>query len=816
MNLSNKNCKRLLQLTGTFFLCVLFSTVLYAQGEINKGVISGQIITADNAPAEGVVVKLNGSDKTTISSENGFYIFKNLPEGKYTVEVSLVGHKTISKVITLAENGKKNNVSFRLELSDAELGEVVVRSGNRYKADYVSPALRLQSSILETPQNIQVIGKQLMADQQVFDIVDGITRNVSGATRQGHWDNQYANIRMRGSKIPAFRNGMNIEASWGPTAEDAAMIENIEFVKGPAGFMLANGEPGGFYNVVTKKPSGVNRQSITFSAGSFSTYRAALDLDGKLSSDGRLLYRLNVAAQQKDFYTKYNYSNRLMISPVIKYLVDDKTSVTFEYSYQGSKYLANGNYVFSKKKLLDEDISNDFFYGDPSLDPGKLRDHSVYVYLDHKLNQKWNAHAQVAYFNFSMIANSVWASSLTTAGDMVRYFSIGDEAGENRFAQFSLSGEERTGVIRHRILAGADFGNKKFWGDFRQLSPSLNFAGGKPFNVYNPVYGLPYDSIPRIDRSQNIRTRAGSTAYATVTDYGSIYVQDELGFLDDKLRVSVAGRFTYAETVGKTKAADVKDHVFSPRFGVSYSIDKQTSVYALYDQSFVPQTGTDFFGNAFKPVKGTDIEGGVKREWFNGRWQSSVSVYRIVRKNALTPDTDPTHVVGGTTFQVQLGETTTKGVELDINGELAKGLNLNANYAYTNSKITQESPNQPTKTVGNVTPNTAAHVTNAWLQYRFTKGFFEGFGASSGIQWLADRYTGTTQTPNMPNYFRVDAGLSYQKGKFGISFLMNNLLDNRRLLTAASLDTRPTVNTSFYSYIVEARRNFRTSFTYKF
>ncbi len=63
----------------------------------------------------------------------------------------------------------------------------------------------------------------------------------------GHWDNQYANIRMRGSKIPAFRNGMNIEASWGPTAEDAAMIENIEFVKGPAGFMLAAGEPGGFF-----------------------------------------------------------------------------------------------------------------------------------------------------------------------------------------------------------------------------------------------------------------------------------------------------------------------------------------------------------------------------------------------------------------------------------------------------------------------------------------------------------------------------------------------------------------------------------------
>ncbi|RFM26440.1 TonB-dependent receptor [Deminuibacter soli] len=816
MRFFNTLRRRLLPSALTFF-CLVLSVNLFAQLNTDKGIISGQIITADNQPAEGVIVRLIGTDKATLTTENGFYMFKNLPAGTYQVDVSLMGYKPLDKKVVLAENGKQNNISFQLEVSDAQLNEVVVRSGgNRYKVDRVSPSLRLQSSILETPQNIQVISKQTLADQQVFDVVDGITRNVSGATRVGHWDNQYANIRMRGSKIPAFRNGMNIEASWGPTAEDAAMIENIEFVKGPAGFMLAAGEPGGFYNVVTKKPSGVNRQSLTMSMGSFSTYRAALDLDGKLSKDGRLLYRLNVAGQQKDYFTKYNYNNRVLVSPVIKYLIDDKTSVTFEYSFQGIKYLANGNYSFSKRKLADENVANDFFYGDPSLTPGKIKDHSVYLYFDHKLSERWKAHAQVAYFNFSMVANSIWPSTLDSAGNMTRAYSIGDEAGENRFGQFSLSGEERTGNIRHRILAGADFGNKKFWGDFRQFSPNLRLAGGKVFNIYNPSYGIPADSIPKIDRSVDVRTRAGSTAYATVTDYASVYAQDELGFLNDQLRLSLGLRYTSAETVGKTKTADIKDHVFSPRVGLSYSIDKQTSVYALYDQSFVPQSGTDYFGNAFKPVKGNDLEAGVKREWFNGRWTSGVSVYRINRQNALTPDTDPTHVNGTTTFQVQLGETQTKGVEVDINGELAKGLNLVANYAYTSSKITRESPNQPIKTVGNVTPNTVGHITNAWLQYRFSKGTLNGFGLSGGIQWLADRYTGTTQTPNWPNYFRADAGVSYQKNKFGISLLVNNLLDDQRLLTTASLDTNPKANTSFYSYVVEARRNVRMSITYKF
>jgi len=193
---------------------------------------------------------------------------------------------------------------------------------------------------------------------------------------------------------------------------------------------------------------------------------------------------------------------------------------------------------------------------------------------------------------------------------------------------------------------------------------------------------------------------------------------------------------------------------------------------------------------------------------------SSATVYQINRTNALTPDTE--HQNGTITFQTQLGETESKGVEVDINGELAKGLNLVANYAYSSSKITKESPNVTTKTVGNVTPNTNAHTTNAWLSYRFGKGAFNSFGVNGGIQWLADRYVGTTTTPNMPNYFRADAGVSFQKNKFSISMLVNNLLDNRKLLTAATLDATPAKTSSFYTYIVEARRNLRMTVTYKF
>ncbi|QHS60451.1 TonB-dependent receptor [Chitinophaga agri] len=795
-------------------LCAMFMTIPAFAIDEPLSAIKGKVLTNDGAPVAYVAVQIKEKNKGTLTNENGEFVFKRMQPGHYTIQVMLIGYKSVTKEVDV-EQDQILSVEIQLEGTNQQLQEVIINSNrNKYKVDEVSGSLRLKTPLLEVPQNIQVISSELMADQQTFDIVDGITRNVSGATRVGHWDNQYAQIRMRGSKLPAFRNGMNIEASWGPTAEDAAMIDRIEFVKGPAGFMLAAGEPGGFYNVVTKKPTGVTRGSANISMGSFSTYRAALDFDGKLSKDGKFLYRLNLAGQQKDFYTKYNYSNRYLVAPVLKYIVDDRTSITLEYTYQASRYLANGNYQFSPKGFLDEGISNDFFYADPALTPGKLRDHSVYVYLDHKLNDRWQAHAQVAYFNFAMVANSVWASSVAANGDMKRYFSIGDEAGENRFAQFSLSGEEYTGSIRHRILAGVDMGNKKFWGDFRTLVPDLQINSTTVFNVYNPIYNIDAKNLPVIDRSQSVRTRAGGSNYVNAVNYTSAYVQDELAFFNDKLRLSIAGRFTHAETVAKSKTASIVSNVVSPRIGLSYSIDKTTSVYALYDQSFVPQAGVDSSGNAFEPVKGNDLEVGIKKEWFGGRLVSSVTGYRIARQNAVVT----TGFVDsrGATVSEAIGETTTKGIEADINGEILPGLNANLNYAYTDSKVTKDGPGKTTTTVGNKTPNTAAHVTNAWLSYRLGKGPLTGFGASAGIQWQAERVAGTAAAPyEIPSYFRTDAGLSWSKGKYGISLLVNNLLDNRKLMTAASMTNVANVGT-YYSYIVEARRNFRMTINYRF
>src|SRR5690606_376068 len=148
------------------------------------------------------------------------------------------------------------------------------------------------------------------------NLADGLYKNVSGISRQTHWNDLYVNIKMRGSKIQAFRNGMNVVASsWGPLSEDMATVERVEFVKGPAGLMMSSGDPDGIYNVVTKKPTGEEKGAVTFSLGSFDMFRTTLDLDGTLSTNKKLLYRLNIAGSSSASFRPNEDSKRLVIAP---------------------------------------------------------------------------------------------------------------------------------------------------------------------------------------------------------------------------------------------------------------------------------------------------------------------------------------------------------------------------------------------------------------------------------------------------------------------------------------------------------------------
>jgi iron complex outermembrane receptor protein len=435
-----------------------------------------------------------------------------------------------------------------------------------------------------------------------------------------------------------------------------------------------------------------------------------------------------------------------------------------------------------------------------------INDHSAFFTYEHKFNDKWKVTAQGAYFNYAQKGYSYWINSIADNGDVDRNLGLWDAVNKNKFAQAFVNGEVKTGAVNHRILGGIDIGDKYYLPDYIQ-SGSLDPDPANLFNIHNPNNGPV--TLPVFDRSTPLSER-GKDWYTT-EKYQSVYVQDELGFLNDKLRLTIGGRFTHATTFDASASEGFKntnDKKITPRIGISYSIDSATSVYGVYDQAFLPQNGNIAGGGKVKPITGNNFELGVKRDWFDGKWSTSLSAYRILKNNQLVG------VPGNTNEVVQLGQTKTQGIEFDARGEIITGLSLMINYAYTDSKISKDA--DPAN-VGNPVPGFAKQVTNAWLTYRIQRGVLKGLGFSSGYQWQIDRLPWSlgTGTSDLPNYFRLDAGASYQLRKMSFAVNVNNVL-NTYLYSGGHEDYLSATGKTVYSWQAEAPTTIRLSVGYKF
>lgn len=784
----------------TLLLLTIFLSGFQAVFAQRAATIQGTVKSADGQPAEAVTVGLKNTSIGTMTNNKGRFQLNRVKAGTYIIKVSAIGLIPEEKTVTVTA-GSTSTVDLVLSESASRLNEVAILGRRqKYKIDEPSPSLRLNERLLQVAQNIQVVSSDQIKDQQIFNMLEGASRNVSGLTMQEHWGN-YARINARGDRLAAFRNGVNIEATWGPLTEDMSFVDRIEFVKGPAGFMLANGNPSGFYNVVTKKPTGVNRQSFDITAGSFNTYRAAADLDGTITTDGKLQYRLNLMGQSSGSWRPFDFTNRFIFAPVLRYKFDDKNTITAEYTYQFQRMNTFGTaYLFSTKGYAD--LSRNFTNAPVNTPASNIYDQSAFLTYEHKFSDKWKVAAQGAYFKYKQNAYSYWINSIKDNGDIDRNLGLWDALNRNKYLQAFVNGEAQTGAIAHRILSGVDIGDKYYIPDYNQ-SGSLDPV--TPFNIYNPDNSAV--TLPTFDRSTPLSVRGANTSQ--YERYQSAYVQDELGFFKQTLRVTLAGRFTHATTYDPYSGSS-NDRKFTPRFGVSYSINPNTSVYGVYDQAFLPQAGSIFGGGQVKPVTGNNLEGGIKRDWFDGKWSTSLSVYQITKNNQLVGDPDRP----GTVYVVQLGQTKTHGIEFDARGEIVNGLSLMANYAYTNSHISEDT--DPAN-VDNPVPGFAKHVTNTWLTYRMQHGNLKGLGFSAGYQWQLDRLPWSlgTGTSDLPNYFRLDAGASYVYKKYSLALNVNNLL-NTYLYSRGHEDYLSSTGSTVYTWQAEAPRNIRVSLGYRF
>lgn len=681
----------------------------------------------------------------------------------------------------------------------------IIIQGRYYKRYIItepSSDLRLQSSLIETPQNVQIISSVVLKDQLAYNMNESVTRNVSGTFREDLHNGISPDIYSRGGYITAQRNGVDLRPlKKGPVADDVSIIETIEFVKGPSGLMNAISDPAGSYNVITKKPTGSTRSSVKLIKGSFGFFRGEVDLDGVFDTSNKLQYRFNLMGMNTKSFIKFDNNERLLIAPVLKYNISKNSSVILEYIYQRFNYM-----LLSEAQISPYGYGTlpvDFTISGPNIRPYKANDHNAFLTYENKFKKDWSFVTKISRIHNNYDGSIMWVygRNKNNPDTLDRYFVYDAMRYDIFSAQSFLQGKFVTGKIKHSFVSGIDYNYK----ENSTIDTWETATTRYPLSISNPVYAPVIDNngIGGSFVSENeIDTDLNKTN--TRLSYISTHVADELAFLNNKLKMTMGIRLTqaYGSSLEYGSApASSSDVVLTPRAGINYAFNESFSMYGLYDNSFLPQAGVAFDGTPLKPLHGRNMEVGIKKDWNRGAWNTTFSVYQIRRNRIILND-----AVSNQLYQT--GETESKGVEFDLRGRIAKGLNMITNYAYTDSKITKDDKNPDM--VGIPTPNRVKHIHNTWINYALPIKANSGFSISAGYQFLAGRAErfSRADAQTLMDIFRVDGGIGYANGKINVQILINNIVDKKMYNTG----WRNRAGDMYY-WVQQAPRNYRLALT---
>lgn len=681
---------------------------------------------------------------------------------------------------------------------------VLSRYYKQYSLHTVSSALRLQTPLLNLSQHIQEIGPEIIRDQASLNMTEGISRNVSGVIRQEVSNNLGPYMFMRGGQISSLRNGIDLTPIYrGPVPEDVAIIDRVEFIKGPSLFMSNIGDPAGTFNVMTKQPTGRTRQSVDVMLGSWDLYRVAADLEGTLTKNKKLLYRLNTMGMRSNSFVKYDFNKRFLVAPVLKYSISDRTSVTAEYTFQQFRYGLMSPIVMTPDGFGT--LPHDFTITAKDLPPYRVSDHTAFLTFSHAFNDNWTFTARGALMQNNKEGIYMWVTGVNNADPHVLLRNPKYDLDKTQvFSQQAfMNGTFHTGRFKHQLLAGVDMNQKRFTADSYVSYDTYKDATGAtqltyyPLDITHPDYN---EQVPVYHTPGGVHN--GNTHQKIA--YYSLYALDEVSMFNNKLRVTVGGRFTGITTDNNVSnvITTSSDKVFTPRIGISYSMLPSFTMYGLHDRTIVPQAGITSTGEAVRPLKGENYELGIKKNWMDGKWNTTLAVYNIRRAGIMSADPENNQ------YKIQVGETRSKGIDVDIVGALTTCLNVVINYAYNDSKITHD-VNKLLE--GTPTPMYVKHVQNTWLNYQLPVADYHIVSFSLGYQYQGgrgERYATATQHKT-PDFFRVDAGLGWKYKHIRVNLLVNNLL-NRDLIAT------PWYRNGLYYWVPQASANGRLSLGYNF
>ncbi|MCY1336455.1 Ferric-pseudobactin BN7/BN8 receptor [compost metagenome] len=612
-----------------------------------------QALKGDYSVEQALAVMLAGSGLEAMQTAAGHYELRPLPVSSDALEMGAV---TIS--------GKAP-------------GATTEGTGS-YTTYSSSSSTRLNLTPQETPQSVTVLTRQRLDDQKLDNISDaleataGITvlRSGLGADTEQFWS--------RGFEIRNFSiDGVPTSSLLGNYLQNTAAYDRVEVVRGATGLVSGMGTPAATINLIRKRPTFEPQVSLTAEAGSWDRYGTGLDVSGPLNDEATVRARLVVDYKDQHAWVDEFHEKTKLVYGISEFDLSEATLLTLGFSHLTVNVdtpmrtgfplrYSNGHRTDFKRSA---NSSPDWTYYDNTVD-------NIFASVEQRFDNGWSGKVELSHSRYQYDSVVTYLAGeldeATGAGGVIwptRWESDPEQNNLDAYVTgpFSLFGREHeliSGVTLSQVreLDYPDYGGWLGpWSDYDGSIPNIHTWNGK---IAEPVF----QQIGEGDTREN-QYGAYLTSRFHLTDATNLILG---GRVVDWKRTTESQPFGAPET----KNTERESGVFIPYTGLTYALDDVWSVYASYTKIFNPQGSwvRDANNQPLDPEEGTSYETGVKAAFYEGRLSSSLALFKVEQDNLAIWD--------GVAYTAKQG-TTTKGVEMELNGELAPGWQLTSGYAYS-------------------------------------------------------------------------------------------------------------------------------------
>ncbi len=652
-----------------------------------------------------------------------------------------------------------------------DLPLIEVKAQPRPATTRVSGASKTNATLLETPQSISVVNNEDLRDRAANSSKDALayTPGIVAGQGEGRRDEFY--IRGFYSPRETLLDGMRDDSLY---FRDLATTDRLEVIKGATAALYGRGAAGGLINRITKKPQAKQDNEISLALGSNSQRRLSVDAGGALNNE--INARLIAAYDVGDSYRNVVDHKRTLLAPSLAWNIGPQTSLLLQSEIQREDHTPDRGIPSLNGRAVAVDAST--FYGE-KFDFTKTNSDLFKARLEHKFNQQLSLVNNLQYSQTDLDGVNTRnrrVNADNTVSRQITYFPIQQK---NLVNQTELT----YAIGNHLLLAGLELSQQKRDSLVRQTGTAY------PVDLYRPQQLLATPDFRALPVAIDSRFNADTTA---------LYLQDQIALTND-WDVLLGGRFDQFKQKQTNRllnnaVSERTDNLFSPRMGLVYKITPQQSAYFTVSRSHQPAGGDLLYTGSnplsqVKPLK-TDLqEIGLKQEWLDKRLYTSIALFRVEQSNQLTAD--PTDLTG--LRQLQIGRQRNQGLEMELQGQLSSGTQVNASYTYNDAKIVASNDIR----IGNRAEMTPSHNASLWLKQNFSKNW----SAGAGIIAHSEQYALTDNTVRLPGYARVDLALTYLQARYDITLKLNNL-GNTRYMESANNNVQIQPGAPFNAYLV--------------